>query len=687
MGSVFGTGRAGVGPRRIVGAPTRGTPADRIGAAERCRADVRPGRNAEKEAGMAENGNRGPNDFRARTGKRRREPPIIDASATEVPVDARSDVPFDDQAEPRVESQVDAGAKDDPIPDTTDAAPLPAAEPQAHAAVATDAAVSDAASDAAREASEPVLFGTPRREPPAGAEANRPGDATPADLPATDLTRASTGTERADGLGAAAAMGATASSAGADGPAAAAAAARTGGGATPWLLSLCILALLGALAWTLYTEPQRNGRDEIADLRGKVAALEARPDPAQVQSGVAALDKRLSAADADRAALAKTVAGLTSRVDDIAQQARQPAPSEPAPSGAEAVATVGALGALAAKLDGLDGRVAELATAQGQTAKSVADLPKPVAPDFGPVDAKVAAIDGRLSALDGRVTTLDGKVNGSDARLNAFDAKVNAVDGKINGFEARMNGFENRTNGIEAKLNDDGNGLGKLQATVANLPRVDLAPLQAAAGALDGRVAKVEGQLAAPKDGERVTEARAVGSADEARATPIALVGQAVARAVTDGRPYASDLAALKALGAEPAALEKLSPLADQGAPTAAALRDRWDAVQGDVLATVRPSEPGSAFERFAANARNLVQVRRVGAVQGDDPAALVSRIDAALASGDVQGALATWSKLPQAGQDKSRDWADAARSRVEAADAAQGIVSRAIATLARTKS
>ena len=117
-------------------------------------------------------------------------------------------------------------------------------------------------------------------------------------------------------------------------------------------------------------------------------------------------------------------------------------------------------------------------------------------------------------------------------------------------------------------------------------------------------------------------------------------------------------------LGAEPAAIETLSPLAEQGAPTAAALRDRWNAVQGDVLSAVRPTEPGSALERFAANARNLVQVRRVGAVQGDDPAALVSQIDAALASGDVQGALATWSRLPQAGQYRSRDWAAAARSR-----------------------
>ena len=79
----------------------------------------------------------------------------------------------------------------------------------------------------------------------------------------------------------------------------------------------------------------------------------------------------------------------------------------------------------------------------------------------------------------------------------------------------------------------------------------------------------MQGQLSAAKDGTRVTEVRAVGSADEARATPIALVGQAVGRAVADGRPYAADLDTLRALGADPDAVAKLQPLAAEGAPTA----------------------------------------------------------------------------------------------------------------------
>ena len=197
----------------------------------------------------------------------------------------------------------------------------------------------------------------------------------------------------------------------------------------------------------------------------------------------------------------------------------------------------------------------------------------------------------------------------------------------------------------------------------------------------------IEDRLAASKDGARVTEVRAVGSADEARAAPIALVGGAMQRAIADGRPYAADLESLKALGVKPEALAKLSPSAAGGAPSAATLHDGWEAVEEDVAAALKPAETSSAFDRLTASARSLVQVRRVGAVQGEDPAALLSQIDAALASGDVTGALAVWAKLPAAGKDRSQDWAAAARARVDAVGAAQDIVDRAIASLGPTKS
>ena len=634
---------------------------------------------------MADNGNREPTEsFRRAGGKKRREPPIIDASATEVPVEPASPVVVPDEpafSEPAEPVLFGSAVRDPSLRSREAAGEAAPPEPSK-----SDETVSEPPAEPSRlEAESDLVSPSPQASEPEAAHPSRadtvpPGFETPV---------------------------------------------RSGSGLVPGLLGLVVLGLLGTVAWLLYTGPQRSGRDElagtVADLQTKVAALEARPDPGQISGTVTDLDKRVGAADADRTGIAQALAQLTKRVDGLDQQvqatkaaadakpaeivappAAEPKPAEPA------FATLAAVAALAAKVDAIDGRINGLASDQGDTAKTLADLPKPAPVDLGPIQTRLAGAETTLSGLD-------NKVNGSDARLNGFDAKINGIDGKVNGFDARMNGFDARVNGIEAKANEVAALESKLQTTVTDLPKIDLQPLQAATGALDdkvtklqssvsdlpkvdlqplqaasaalgSRVAKIETDLSAAKDGARVTEARAVGSADESKAAPIAVVGQALQRAIADGRPYASDVAALKALGGEPEAVARLAPLADTGAPSVDALKSQWDDVKGNVLAAVKPGQSANSLDRFAASARALIEVKRVGTVSGSDPVAIASQVDDALDRGDVAGALAEWKKLPEAGQHVSQGWADTARSRLDAEIAARDIVARAIATLGRAK-
>ncbi len=643
---------------------------------------------------MADNGNREPTEpFRRGVGKKRREPPIIDASATSVPVEPSA-------AE---------------IPVETAGPVVPPAEP------------------APAQPAEPVLFGSALRDPAQRSRETESDIAASSPRTIDDTVAGSPVDFSGPGVESeVVSAGASASSSEPDSHPASRAdtvppfevPARPRTGLVPGLLGLLVLVLLGTVAWLFFAGPQRSGQEElagnVADLQTKVAALEARQDPGQVTNTVADLNKRVGAADADRAGTAQTLAQLTKRVDDIDQQmqaakaAASAKPAEAAPPAAEpkpaepAFATLAAVAALAGKVDAIEGRISGLANDQGDTAKTLADLPKPAPVDLGPIVSRLA---GAEAALNG----LDNKVNGSDARLNGFDAKVNGIDGKVNGFDARMNGLDARVNGIEARANDVAALGSKLQSTVADLPKVDLQPLQAASGALDdkvsrlqttvadlpkvdlqplqaastalgSRIATIETDLSAAKDGARVTEARAVGSADESKAAPIAVVGQAVQRAIADGRPYPSEVAALKALGGEPEAVSRLAPLADTGAPSVASLKSQWDGVKGDVLAAVKPGQSADPFDRLARNARALVKVTRVGTVSGNDPVAIAAQVDDALDREDVAGALTEWGKLPEAGQHASQGWADAAGSRVEAETAAKDLVARAIATLGHAK-
>ena len=665
---------------------------------------------------MADNGNRGPNDSFRRSGRRRREPPIIDAAATEIPLEQS---PPED-ADQRVSDPEPAGqskASDAVIPMGSEPSIVtgaPRGVTEGEATPVASAAADEHDRVATHAPDEPVLFGSALRESGRLADAQghvpSPHGDVLSDNPVIEPAVASdTVDERLDSP-ASASMPPAGS--GAEPPPAHKAQATSPPPASApngltGILGIAAVILLGIIGWLVYANGQ-HGADvaaTVADLKTRVATLEARPDPAAMQTQIAALDKRVSAAETDRTALGKQVATLVARIDGAGQPAAASAAPGPAasastapapaasgtkpaeaapspPSAAPALATMAAVTALAATVQGIDGRVGTLATEQAGTAKALAALPKPVPPDFGPVDAKLAALGSEVNAA---VATM----NGSDARLNGFDTKINGIATTVNGFGTTMNDMTARMNGLEGRVDDEVAQTAKVKSEVLNLQTADLGPLRASDEALAARVAKIEGQLAAPKDGARVTEARAVGSADLTKATPIALVGQEIERAIRAGKPYGPEIDALKSLGADPTLVAKLGPVSAGGAPSVDALTSQWNAVRGAVLATATPIAPaaGGALNRFLASAASIVEVKKVGAVAGEDPNALVSQVDAALAQGDVPGALAAWDKLSAAGKAASQGWADAARSRIEAVGAAGDLVRGAIATLGRSPS
>jgi hypothetical protein len=88
--------------------------------------------------------------------------------------------------------------------------------------------------------------------------------------------------------------------------------------------------------------------------------------------------------------------------------------------------------------------------------------------------------------------------------------------------------------------------------------------------------------------------------------------------------------------------------------------------------AAPQPSETG-ILERLQANAEKLVRIRPVDAPAGDDPTALLARIEFKAARGDVAGVLADLPKLPSDARVKAQAW----MSKVEARDRALAAIRR----------
>ena len=75
---------------------------------------------------------------------------------------------------------------------------------------------------------------------------------------------------------------------------------------------------------------------------------------------------------------------------------------------------------------------------------------------------------------------------------------------------------------------------------------------------------------------------------------------------------------------------------------------------------------------------------RSADEIPGDEPAAIITRIDLKAAQGDVVGALAELAKLPPPVRAPAQAWIDRAQARIAAVEASRQIAADAINALGK---
>lgn len=294
-----------------------------------------------------------------------------------------------------------------------------------------------------------------------------------------------------------------------------------------------------------------------------------------------------------------------------------------------------------------------------------ADQAKAASEQAAALDRRVSAVEMITQNLPGKsgIDSLDGKVAQLQKELGAV-----ATQGDLTTLEGRLAALTKKVDGLPAGASPDqvaalakrvaqldaggaGGNAGASAPQVSSLSdAVDKA--QADLKALDGRVAALEDKVASV----------AANKADAARAVAVV----ALRRAADEGAPFATDLDLAAALGLSRADVAALRPYADKGVPTKAALAAEFPGV-GDAIvrATTQANPNAGIVQRLVAGIGSLVTVRPTVPVAGNDPAAIVSRMQAAVKAGDLQTALNERDNLPDAGKAASADWAAAAKDRV----------------------
>lgn len=156
--------------------------------------------------------------------------------------------------------------------------------------------------------------------------------------------------------------------------------------------------------------------------------------------------------------------------------------------------------------------------------------------------------------------------------------------------------------------------------------------------------------------------------ADAERATRAAAASYAVAAATEAARASGSFESAQQTLAAllpnDPNVIA-LAPLARTGAPTVPELRDRFKAMEVEVIRAARLKETGvDTWARLNAWLAQFIVVRQVG--QGDDATDVVDRARQRLEADDLAGAVTELERLRGASKQYLDPWLVQARTRVQ---------------------
>lgn len=346
--------------------------------------------------------------------------------------------------------------------------------------------------------------------------------------------------------------------------------------------------------------------------------------------------------------------------------------------------------------------------AEGQSATGGAEAPQPTAPQPTAPQSATAPMKSAEPAVE--PTPLAPSAPAPDAAMESRKAAIESQKAAIAALQGRVDSAEDlaqRALRAAESAEAAANAAKSAAEAAAKASQTPVAPAeQGEPGALTAseQVTALEGRIDELGNETKALRERLESSKGETRAAPettaattaktpdgpaaIVVVAFALQRELEAGRPYALETKALTRLGADPAALAALSPLAEKGAPTAAQLKADF-APAAKRIRALETGASGDLAEHLMKGASKLVRVRPSGqapATEAQTVEEKVAHLEAALTHGDLASASAVFAALPEAAQNEAKDFGATLRARVDAGRAADDLLHGAIAALGATK-
>jgi hypothetical protein len=280
------------------------------------------------------------------------------------------------------------------------------------------------------------------------------------------------------------------------------------------------------------------------------------------------------------------------------------------------------------------------------------------------------------SALTARVADVEAQIKALSDSLAAINRRLDEIAAAAQSAGQRADAANQAAASATQKANaasDAAHGIAQ-NAAQNSVQRKDL-------DALAARIAALEKSIKALSD---ATAHRAANADD--RAARAAVAAEALRATVERGAPYRTELAAVKSFGADQNDVSALEPFAANGVPTAAELARALSRLTPSLAKASGPKISDSGFlGSLEDHAKTLVRITPIGAPAGDDPSAVIARLDADAAHADIAAALADIDRLPPAAKSLTDSWVRQAKARAQAIAAGRRMAAAAFAGLSST--
>ena len=278
----------------------------------------------------------------------------------------------------------------------------------------------------------------------------------------------------------------------------------------------------------------------------------------------------------------------------------------------------------------------------------------------------VDALTQRVGKIEDTMSKLPAGEAGVAERLAATDSAVKSLGSALTTLNRRSEDIAAAAAQARERADAAAKAMTELNTSVQEIAKGNAAGIPPAElDALQKRIAALEQSAQAA----RADIAKASAADSAAR---LALSAAGLRDAAFSGAPFTAELAQAKSLGAGDEALAPLAPFAATGVPTAQSLAQELRALLPAMLKISGAQAPqGSFLERLQANAGKLVRIRPLDA-PGDDPSAVLARLEIDAAKADMAGALADLGKLADATRAPAQSWIEKAKARQAALTAAR---------------